>query len=71
MPEQKLTRVPRETDERVVDWLRLSACGLSSPAIASAYGTTAAFVRATIKRVRDADLAESGERPRTVLAGYG
>lgn len=67
---QKQARATRAADNRVLDWLRLSLGGATSARIAAESGTTAAFVRASIKRVRDADFAESGEPEDVVKRGY-
>lgn len=70
MSDQKRARASRADDERILRWLSRALSGDNSSIIAGADGTTAATVRMAIKRVRDADISESGEPERVVIRGY-
>lgn len=61
---------PRSADERMLDWLARRSRGELPAQIARLWQTTAGTVRSMTRRVRDADVAESGEDVRTVMAGY-
>ena len=60
----------RAADERLLAWIAARRGGVTAGAIARAYGTTEGTVRTMTRRVREADVAESGELERAVRAGY-
>ncbi len=60
----------RGYDERLIEWLRLRARGVSSGRIGYAYNVSAEQVRAHTNLVLNADLAESGEHRSRVLPAY-
>lgn len=66
----KIFMVPRARDDEVLEWLRLRRQGHDCASIAHAYGQKPAHVRTAMSRVREADLAESGEDPQTVKGAY-
>ncbi|TMV86127.1 hypothetical protein FGG78_20150 [Thioclava sp. BHET1] len=56
-------RERRAQDEQALDWLRRRDRGESSAAIARMAGVASARVRVVTQRIRDEDLAQSGEDP--------
>lgn len=60
----------RATDERILGRLALFRSGQSLERIAKRCGMSRDAVAAALKRVRDADLAESGELEAVVRGGY-
>lgn len=60
----------RSDDERALAWLVAVSKGRSSYKVADEYGVSSGYVRGTIGRIMRADLAESGEDRRSVMAGY-
>lgn len=57
-------------DRQVLNMVRLRAAGFTSVEIAARYGFTSEKVRIATNRVMNADLMESGEPARVVLAAY-
>lgn len=51
----------RQQDELLLEWLRARTEGRTSGEIAEQYGTQSASIRIATNRIREADLAESGE----------
>jgi hypothetical protein len=62
--------VPRERDDRLLLWLAARLQGVSCGQIARIRGVAPETIQVTIKKVKDADLAESGEDPAEVLKWY-
>lgn len=60
----------RDDDERILSWLSLTLAGVSSRVIAQRFGVNSGLVRATIGRVRGADIQESGEPESAVRPAY-
>ncbi|MBC7156227.1 MAG: hypothetical protein H5U20_07665 [Rhodobacteraceae bacterium] len=60
----------RARDEQVLEWLALAAAGHGWKAIGDRCGASGPHVMVTCRRVRDADLAESGEAADAVRAAY-
>lgn len=58
------------SDDDVLSWVRDRANGRSCAAIAARSGAGESYIRAATNRVRDADIAESGERPDVVRRAY-
>lgn len=66
----KIFAVPRERDDAMLRWIGMSLRGVSFNEIARREGEWPATVRNAIHRIRDCDLAESGEDPATVRRAY-
>lgn len=60
----------READERLLAWIHARCRGRSVSEVARRWATTAGTVRSMTRRVRDADVRESGEPERAVREGY-
>lgn len=56
-----MSRSTREDDERLLSWVGLRAAGWSAAQVARHVGLTRERVQIATLRVRDADIAESGE----------
>ncbi len=65
-----MTSKARQSDETVLRLLDLRTAGLSPTILAERTGRSPQFVSTATNRVRDADLAESGEDPDRVAACY-
>lgn len=63
-------RAPQVSDATLLDWIRRRVAGETAQQIARRAGVTQERVRVVTNRVRDADLAESGEPERVVRAAY-
>lgn len=63
--------IPRERDDQLLMWLEATAAGVPCKKIAAIHGTTPQTVQITLKKIRDADVAESGEPAGRVIAAYG
>lgn len=63
-------RDPAMSDEAVLDMVRRRCAGESSGQIAARYGIPSEKARVATTRVRNADLEESGEPARVILAAY-
>lgn len=63
-------RLSRAEDERLLDWLACRTAGQTARQIGGRYGVTQEAVRVATVRVRDADIAESGEPREIVEGGY-
>lgn len=61
----------RADDERLLALLAARQAGVTTPALARTTGLTATYIRNATNRVRNADLAESGEPVGDVLRHYG
>lgn len=57
-------------DWQVLDWIKRRRAGETPKQIAVSCGVSLEVVRSATNRVRAADLAESGEAPAKVNAGY-
>lgn len=57
-------------DTRDIEMLRLRSSGMSLSQVASALGMSRSTVSERCSAIRQADLAESGEAPSIVNAGY-
>ena len=62
--------VPRERDDQLLLWLQARLRGISCSQIARIRGVAPETFQITIKKIKDADLRESGEDPAEVLRGY-
>lgn len=60
----------RESDEKILAWVRLRAAGASAAKIAKRYGVAGPTVTIGTVAVMKADLAESGETETTVRRSY-
>lgn len=62
--------VPRRQDEIVLAWLKLRLTGWSAEKIAAKTGVRSSAVDMATRRVRDADIAESGDGEERVKKAY-
>ena len=61
---------PREKDDMILTCLRLRQRGQSVYQLAARFGCSPSYVDLATRKVRVADVAESGEDVRVVDAGY-
>jgi|GEM_PF-3717322 len=66
----KIFKVPRERDDAVLRWLRLHLKGYTPSEIGEMEAEKPATISASLTRVRDADLTESGESLQLVRRAY-
>lgn len=64
------SRKTRRDDIRDLQVLKLVREGRNMSDIARDFGKSIGFARTLVSRIREADLAESGEPREVVLAGY-
>jgi hypothetical protein len=68
--EVRRVRADRASDERILQWLRLRVRGFSPVQIGRHMGVNPGQVIMATKRIRDADIRESGEAEAAVRAAY-
>ncbi len=62
--------VPRKRDNELLGWLRDRSSGVLPGQIAKAHGCVSETVTITLKKIMQADIAESGEDPEIVRSAY-